>query len=90
MTIALIFVLSKELVTKEGGPAVTGGIILTTAILLIPLITLDRTKSIDAGADALFYILFLAVFSTVGAYFFFAKGWKQSLRLSLQSYCPLK
>ncbi len=74
VTIAVIFVLSKELVTKKGSPAVTGGIILTTTILLIPFITLDRTKSINTGANPLFYILFLAVFSTVGAYFFFAKG----------------
>jgi drug/metabolite transporter (DMT)-like permease len=29
---------------------------------------------VSLGLDAWFYILFLAVFSTVGAYYFFAKG----------------
>ncbi len=74
VTIALIFVLSKELVTKEGSPAVTGGIILTTTILLIPFFPLDMASSIDLGIEAWFYILFLALLSTVGAYFLFAKG----------------
>ncbi len=74
VTIALIFVLSKELVTKKGSPAVTGGIILTTAILLIPFIPLDKTLTVTLRTEAWFYILFLAVVSTVGAYYLFAKG----------------
>src|SRR5438128_510042 len=36
VTIALVFVLSKDLVEKKGGRTVTGGIILVTAILLLP------------------------------------------------------
>lgn len=74
VTIALIFVLSKQLVVGEGSPAVTGGVILTTAVLLIPFIPLDMTRPVSLGLDAWLYILFLAVMSTVGAYYFFAKG----------------
>lgn len=74
VTIALIFVLSKELVVRKGSRAVTGGIILTTTILLVPFLPLDMTRPVNLGLNAWFYILFLAVPSTVGAYFFFAKG----------------
>ena len=74
VTIALIFVLSKDLVVKKGSRAVTGGIILTTGALLVPFVPLDMSGPVSLGPDAWFYILFLAVLSTVGAYFFFAKG----------------
>jgi drug/metabolite transporter (DMT)-like permease len=74
VTIALIFILTKSLVVKKGSRALTGGIILTTAVLLVPFVPLDMAGSVSLGLDAWFYILFLAVLSTVGAYFFFAKG----------------
>ncbi len=74
VTIALIFVFSKDLVEVRGSPAVTGGILITTAVLLLPFTTLDFGRPISLGIDAWVYILFLAVFSTVGSYYFFAKG----------------
>lgn len=74
VTIALIFILTKTLVVKKGSRAVTGGIILTTAVLLVPFVPLDMAGPVSLGLDAWFYILFLAVLSTVGAYFFFARG----------------
>lgn len=74
VTIALIFILAKTLVVKKGSQPVTGGIILTTAVLLVPFVPLDMAGSVSLGLDAWFYILFLAVLSTVGAYFFFARG----------------
>ena len=74
VTIALIFILTKTLVVKKGSRAVTGGIILTTALLLVPFVPLDTAGPVSLGLDAWFYILFLAVLSTVGAYFFFARG----------------
>lgn len=74
VTIALIFVFSKDLVEARGSPAVTGGILITTALLLLPFTTLDLDKPVSLGLDALFYVIFLAIFSTVGSYYFFAKG----------------
>ncbi len=74
LTIALIFVLSKSLVVQKGSRAVTGGIILTTIVLLAPFIPLETSRPPALSLEAWCYILFLAVFSTVGAYFFFAKG----------------
>ncbi len=74
VTIALIFVFSKDLVDRYGGRPVTGGILLTTALLLVPFTPLDLGGSINLGLGAWFSIVFLAVFSTVGSYYFFAKG----------------
>ena len=74
VTIALVFVLSKDLVEKKGGRTVTGGIVLVTAMLLLPTVPFDLTTSINLAPIALFYIVFLAVFATVGAYYFFMKG----------------
>ncbi len=74
VTIALIFILTKTLVVKKGSQPVTGGIILTTTVLLVPFVPLGMAGSVSLGLDAWFYILFLAVLSTVGAYFFFARG----------------
>jgi drug/metabolite transporter (DMT)-like permease len=74
VTIALVFVLSKELVENRGGRAVTGGIILITTLLLLPTVPFDRSASINLAPVAWFYIVFLAVFATVGAYYFFMKG----------------
>jgi drug/metabolite transporter (DMT)-like permease len=74
VTIALVFVLSKDLVGQRGGRAVTGGIILVTTLLLLPTVVFDRSPSIDLAPAAWFYVVFLAVFATVGAYYFFMKG----------------
>ncbi len=74
VTIALVFVLSKDLVEKKGGRAVTGGIILVTALLLLPTVPFDRSPSIDLAPIAWFYVIFLAIFATVGAYYFFMRG----------------
>jgi drug/metabolite transporter (DMT)-like permease len=74
VTIALVFVLSKDLVEKKGGRAVTGGIVLVTTLLLLPTVPFDWNRSINPAPVAWFYVLFLAVFATVGAYYFFMKG----------------
>jgi drug/metabolite transporter (DMT)-like permease len=74
VTIALVFVLSKDLVEKSGGRAVTGGIVLVTTLLLLPTVPFDWNRSINPAPVAWFYVLFLAVFATVGAYYFFMKG----------------
>jgi len=74
VTIALVFVLSKDLVEQKGGRAVTGGIVLVTTLLLLPTVPFDWNQSINPAPAAWFYVLFLAVFATVGAYYFFMKG----------------
>ncbi len=74
VTIALVFVLSKDLVEKKGGRPVTGGMVLVTAMLLLPTVAFDLSASINLAPIALFYVVFLAVFATVGAYYFFMKG----------------
>jgi drug/metabolite transporter (DMT)-like permease len=74
VTIALVFVLSKDLVEKKGGRPVSGGIILVTTILLLPTVSFDWSQSINPTLVAWAYVLFLAVFATVGAYYFFMKG----------------
>jgi drug/metabolite transporter (DMT)-like permease len=74
VTIALVFVLSKELVENRGGQVVTGGIILITTLLLLPTVPFDWSASINLAPVAWFYIVFLAVFATAGAYYFFMKG----------------
>ena len=74
VTIALVFVLSKDLVEQKGGRAVTGGIVLVTTLLLLPTVPFDWNLSINPAPSAWFYVLFLAVFATVGAYYFFMKG----------------
>jgi len=74
VTITLVFVLSKDLVEQKGGRAVTGGIVLVTTLLLLPTVPFDWNQSINPAPAAWFYVLFLAVFATVGAYYFFMKG----------------
>jgi len=74
ITIALVFVWSKTLVVKFGGRAVTGGIIITTSILLWPTVPLDRDFSGYITVQAWLYIVFLAIIATVGAYYFLMKG----------------
>ena len=74
VTIALVFVWSKTLVAKFGGRAVTGGIIMTTSVLLWPTIPLDRGFSGYFTLQAWFYVVFLAIPATVAAYYFLMKG----------------
>src|SRR5437660_2032895 len=74
VTIALVFVLSKYLVEKRSGRQVTGGIIFVTTLLLLPTVPFDPSTSINLAPVALLYVVFLAVFATVGAYYFFMKG----------------
>lgn len=74
LTIALVFVWSKTLVTKFGGRAVTGGVIITTSVMLWPTIPLDRNFSGYLTLQAWFYIVFLAIPATVAAYYFLMEG----------------
>lgn len=74
VTIALIFVLSKPLTMVHGGRPVAGSIILLTFLLLTPTVLLDIGLPIQFTWQVLFYLLFLGVFATVGAYYFFTKG----------------
>jgi len=74
VTIALVFIYSKDLVVEKGGRAITGGMILITSLLLVLAIPLDQISSVNLGWEAFFYIAFLAVVATVGAYYFLMKG----------------
>jgi drug/metabolite transporter (DMT)-like permease len=74
VTIALVFIYSKDLVVQNGGRAVTGGMILITSVLLILAIPLDQSTSVSFSWDAVFYVAFLAVVATLGAYYFLMKG----------------
>src|SRR5207245_11101612 len=66
VTIALVFVLSKDLVEKKGGRPVTGGIILVTAMLLLPTVAFDLGASTNLAPVAVFYVVFLPAFAIVG------------------------
>lgn len=74
VTIALVFIYSKDLVVQKGGRAVTGGMILITSVLLLIATPLDLGASVSFGWEAIFYVAFLAVVATVGAYYFLMKG----------------
>jgi drug/metabolite transporter (DMT)-like permease len=74
VTIALVFIYSKDLVVQKGGRAVTGGMILITSVLLVLAIPLDQGSSVNLGWAALCYVAFLAVVATLGAYYFLMKG----------------
>jgi drug/metabolite transporter (DMT)-like permease len=74
VTIALVFIFSKDLVVQKGGRGVTGGMILITSVLLILAIPLDQGASVNLGWEAVFYVAFLAVVATLGAYYFLMKG----------------
>ena len=74
VTIALVFVLSKRIVERRGGRPVTGALLLTTSILLLPTILLDVGHPANLTMTAWFYISYLAVFATLGAYYYFMKG----------------
>jgi drug/metabolite transporter (DMT)-like permease len=74
VTIALVFVLSKPLVGKAGGRPVTGGMLLITALLILPTLPLDQNLTLNFGFTEWLCIIYLAVFATVGGYYFFMKG----------------
>src|SRR5437867_12001798 len=74
VTIALVFIYSKPLAMQRGDRAVTGGIVLTTSLLLLPFAPLGQTAQTISDPTAWSYILVLAVFGTVGAYYFFSKS----------------
>jgi drug/metabolite transporter (DMT)-like permease len=73
-TIALVFIYSKPLAMKRGDRAVTGGIVLTTSVLLLPFAPLGQTVQTISDPTAWTYVVVLAVFGTVGAYYFFSKS----------------
>jgi drug/metabolite transporter (DMT)-like permease len=74
VTIALVFVLSKNIVGKSGGRPVTGGILLLTSLMVLPTVPLDQNLTLDLGLTGWLCIVYLAVIATVGAYYFFMKG----------------
>ncbi len=74
VTIALVFVLSKRIVESRGGRPVTGALLLTTSILLLPTIFLDLGHPAYLTMTSWLYVSYLAVFATVGAYYYFMKG----------------
>lgn len=74
VTIALVFVLSKDLAVQKGGKATTGGMLLVTAFLLVFAIPLDYGARVQFSWDALFYVAFLGIVATIGPYFFLMKG----------------
>ncbi len=74
VTIALVFIYSKPLAMELGDRAVTGGIILTTSVLLVPFAPLGQTVHTISDPTAWTYVTVLAVFGTVGAYYFFSKS----------------
>jgi len=74
VTIALVFIYSKDLVVQKGGRAVTGGMILITSVLLVFAIPLDQGGPVNLSWEAVFYVAFLAVVATIGAYYFLMKG----------------
>jgi drug/metabolite transporter (DMT)-like permease len=74
VTIALVFIFSKDLVVQKGGRAVTGGMILVTSFLLIFAIPLDYGAPVKLGWEPVFVLGFLSVVATLGAYYFLMKG----------------
>src|SRR6266566_9682246 len=74
VTIALVFIYSKDLAVQKGGRPVTGGMILITSLLLVLAIPLDQSSSINLSWEAVFYVGFLSVVATIGAYYFLMKG----------------
>src|SRR6266496_2406536 len=70
VTIALVFVLSKDLVEKKGGRPVTGGIILVNAMLLLSTVPFVLWSLVRL-AWVLLYVAFLVGLGSVGACFVF-------------------
>lgn len=74
VTIALVFVFSKDLAVQKGGKATTGGMLLVTAFLLVFAVPLDIGSRVQFSWNALYYVGFLAIVATIGPYFFLMKG----------------
>jgi len=74
ITIALVFIYSKDLVVEKGGRAVTGGMIIITSLLLLVAIPLDFGAPITLSWESVLYVAFLSTVATVGAYYFLMKG----------------
>lgn len=74
ITIALVFIYSKSLAVERGDRAVTGGMILTTGVLLLPFAPLGQNMQVLSDVGSWLIIIFLAVFGTMGAYYFFSRG----------------
>ena len=74
VTIALVFVLSKRPVEQYGGQAFSGAIVLLTSLLVLPSIPLDRNLTLNLTATEWLCIVYLALFATAGAYYFFMRG----------------
>ncbi|HZD12121.1 MAG TPA: DMT family transporter [Candidatus Binatus sp.] len=74
VTIALVFIYSKSLAVKHGDRAVTGGIVLTSTLLLLPFAPLGQTIQTVLDPLMWLYIIALAIFGTVGAYYFFSRS----------------
>ena len=74
VTIALVFVYSKDLAVWKGGTATTGGMLLVTAILLVFAIPLDYGSRVQLSWDAVLIVAFLAIVATIGPYFLLMKG----------------
>jgi drug/metabolite transporter (DMT)-like permease len=74
VTIALVFVLSKTIVETTGGRPVTSGMLVITALFILPTLPLDHNPTISFGLTGWLLIVYLATFATVGGYFFLMKG----------------
>jgi len=74
VTIALVFVLSKSLVGKSGARPVTGGMLLLTSLFVLPTLPLDQNPKVTLSLTEWLGIVYLAIFATVGGYYFFMKG----------------
>ncbi len=74
VTIALVFIYSKSLAVERGDRAVTGGMILTTSVLLLPFVPFGQNIETLSDVGSWVIIIFLAVFGTMGAYYFFSRG----------------
>ncbi len=74
VTIALVFVLSKRLVEETGGRPVTSGLLLLTSLFVLPTLPLDENFVPSLSLTELLGIGYLALFATVGGYYFFMKG----------------
>lgn len=74
VTIALVFVYSKDLAVKKGGKATTGGMLIVTAVLLVFAIPLDYGSPVQLNWDVAFYVVFLGIVATIAPYFLLMKG----------------
>ncbi len=74
VTIALVFVLSKKPVERLGGRQASGAIILITTLLALPAIALDQNPTLSLTLTEWLCIIYLGVFATAGAYYFFMRG----------------